>query len=149
VYDVFGNHKTALKAGFGKYNSAYSTGFTNNFNPMTGFAQNVTWSFTDPKAAGSRCAPTTFAGVVAPNPGCYPTAGFAAPFLPKSACSGVSAANCGLGGTVSTVTNPRLLRLALLVPVLVCGPPPATPETGSAGISRCDRLSKCDSHSPF
>ena len=36
------------------------------------------------------------------------------PFLPKSACSGSVAANCGLGGTVSVITNPRLLRLALL-----------------------------------
>src|ERR1700681_723330 len=34
VYDVFGNHKLAIKAGAGKYNSAYATGFTNNFNPF-------------------------------------------------------------------------------------------------------------------
>jgi hypothetical protein len=38
----------------------------------------------------------------------------ASPFLPKSACGGSSAANCGLGGTVTTITNPRLLRVALL-----------------------------------
>jgi hypothetical protein len=36
------------------------------------------------------------------------------PFLPKSACGSGTATNCGLGGTVTTITNPRLLRLALL-----------------------------------
>jgi len=40
--------------------------------------------------------------------------GDAAPLLPKSACGGSSPANCGLGGNVLTITNPRLLRLALL-----------------------------------
>jgi hypothetical protein len=35
-------------------------------------------------------------------------------FLPKSACTGSSLPNCGLGGNVNTITNPRLLRLALL-----------------------------------
>src|SRR5581483_7304373 len=70
VYDVFGNHKTAVKAGFGKFNSQYSTGFTNNFNPMALVTQSVAWNFVDPKAAGSPCAPVTFAGVAAPNPGC-------------------------------------------------------------------------------
>jgi hypothetical protein len=37
------------------------------------------------------------------------------PYLPKSACSSSSPANCGLGGPVTTITNPRLMRLALLV----------------------------------
>jgi hypothetical protein len=41
-------------------------------------------------------------------------AGDAAPFLPRSACRASSLANCGLGGTVTTITNPRLLRLAML-----------------------------------
>ncbi|MGD1091025.1 MAG: hypothetical protein ABSB35_03420 [Bryobacteraceae bacterium] len=36
------------------------------------------------------------------------------PFLPQSACTSGSAANCGLGGAVTTITNPRLLKLALL-----------------------------------
>jgi hypothetical protein len=36
------------------------------------------------------------------------------PFLSKSACTGSSVATCGLGGTVTTITNPRLLRVALL-----------------------------------
>jgi hypothetical protein len=40
--------------------------------------------------------------------------GDAAPLLPKSACGGSAPANCGLGGNVLTITNPRLLRLALL-----------------------------------
>jgi hypothetical protein len=40
--------------------------------------------------------------------------GDAAPLLPKSACSNLSVANCGIGGTIATITNPRLLRAALL-----------------------------------
>jgi hypothetical protein len=77
VYDVFGNHKTAVKAGFGKYNSQYSTGFTGNFNPMTLQTQSVTWNFPNPGVLGSDCAPVTYAGVVAPNPKCFSTGGFA------------------------------------------------------------------------
>jgi hypothetical protein len=38
----------------------------------------------------------------------------AAPLLPKSACTSSSPANCGIGGTVTTITNPRLLRVAML-----------------------------------
>jgi hypothetical protein len=38
----------------------------------------------------------------------------AAPLLPKSACSSAAGANCGLGGPISVITNPRLLRVALL-----------------------------------
>ena len=75
VYDVFGNHKTALKAGFGKYNSQYSTGFTDTFNPMALQTQTVTWNF-GPTTPGSACAPVTFNGVIAPNPNCYATGGF-------------------------------------------------------------------------
>ncbi len=40
-----------------------------------------------------------------------------APFLTASACASStvgSFANCGLGGSVTTITNPRLLRMALL-----------------------------------
>ena len=39
----------------------------------------------------------------------------AAPFLPKSSCTSSSPANCGLGGTVNTITNPRLMRFAVLL----------------------------------
>jgi len=42
-------------------------------------------------------------------------AGDAAPYLPKSACTSAAGPTCGLGGTVVTITNPRLLRVALLV----------------------------------
>jgi hypothetical protein len=76
VYDVFGNHKTAVKAAFGKFNSQYSTGFTNNFNPMTGVSQSVVWNFPNPNTPGSPCAPIVYGGVPAPNPNCYPTGGF-------------------------------------------------------------------------
>jgi hypothetical protein len=40
-----------------------------------------------------------------------------APYLAPSACAAstvASAPNCGLGGSVTTITNPRLLRLAVL-----------------------------------
>ena len=74
VYDVFGNHKTALKAGFGKFNDQYSTGFTNNFNPMAPVSEMVTWSAAN--ANSPQCATVTFAGVKAPNPNCFPTGGF-------------------------------------------------------------------------
>ncbi|PWU03314.1 MAG: hypothetical protein C5B51_19215 [Terriglobia bacterium] len=96
VYDVFGNHKTAIKAGFAKFNSQYSTGFTNNLNPMSLVTQSVAWNFVDPKAAGSPCAPTTFAGVIAPNPNCFPTGSFSG----AGALPGVG------GGTLGPSTNP-------------------------------------------
>jgi hypothetical protein len=41
-------------------------------------------------------------------------AGDAAQFLPKSPCGASAPANCGVGGAVTTITNPRLLRLAVL-----------------------------------
>jgi hypothetical protein len=38
-----------------------------------------------------------------------------APFLTKSQCSGQSGlVNCGVGGPVTTLTNPRIMRIALL-----------------------------------
>ena len=39
----------------------------------------------------------------------------AAPLLPQSACTGAAGPTCGLGGPVTVITNPRLLRVALLV----------------------------------
>jgi hypothetical protein len=76
VYDVFGNHKTAIKAGFGKYNTQYSTGFTSNFNPMVLQSETVAWNTTGLTAAGGACSPSTLAGLLAPNPLCYATGGF-------------------------------------------------------------------------
>ncbi len=43
IYDVFGNHKTALNAGFGKYNTPITTSVTQNFNPMYLATVNVPW----------------------------------------------------------------------------------------------------------
>jgi hypothetical protein len=63
VYDLFGNHKTALKVGFGKYNTPLTTSILNNFNPMFLTTVNVPW-------VG---APTT----ACQSSGCYPAgAGF-------------------------------------------------------------------------
>jgi hypothetical protein len=60
VYDVFGNHKTAIKAGFGRYETPYAVGFTNNFNPMVLKTQTVTWN----------------GGTAACEPTCYATGGY-------------------------------------------------------------------------
>jgi hypothetical protein len=77
VYDLRGNHKTALKAGFAKYNNQYATGFTNNFNPLTSQAQAVAWNVpASALAPGGACVPITFLGRPAPNPNCFPTGGF-------------------------------------------------------------------------
>jgi hypothetical protein len=44
VYDLFGNHMTALKAGFGKYNTPIVTSTLNNFNPMFLTTVNIPWN---------------------------------------------------------------------------------------------------------
>jgi hypothetical protein len=86
VYDLFGNHKTALKFGFGKYNTQYSSGFTGTFNPLATQTESVTWNTNtnpnlgpvlNPAIPGQNCVPVTIAGIIAPNPDCYPVGGFA------------------------------------------------------------------------
>jgi len=103
VYDVFGNHKLAVKAGFGKYNTPYATGFTNNFNPFAGVGASVPWT-----AVGAnlpQCVPVTFNGQPAPNPNCFPTGGFNG----VGALPGVGAGTLGAGpsgfGTVANSTG--------------------------------------------
>ena len=44
VYDLFGNHKTAIKAGIGKYNTPLTTSNLNNFNPMFVTTQTRSWT---------------------------------------------------------------------------------------------------------
>jgi hypothetical protein len=56
VYDVFGNHKTAIKAGFGRYETPYSTGYLANFNPMVLKQQTLTWN-----GGTTPCEPTCYA----------------------------------------------------------------------------------------
>src|SRR5262249_15930918 len=43
VYDLFGNHETAVKPGIGKFNSPIATGVVTNFNPMTLRNQTIQW----------------------------------------------------------------------------------------------------------
>jgi hypothetical protein len=62
VYDVFGNHKTAVKAGIGKYDTPIGTGILNNFNPMFTASQAIPW-------VG---APTTACQTTGAAPGCIP-----------------------------------------------------------------------------
>ena len=47
VWDVRGNHKTAIKGGFGKYNTPIASSVLNNFNPMFLQAQTVPWTDTN------------------------------------------------------------------------------------------------------
>jgi hypothetical protein len=61
VYDLFGNHRTAIKAGVGKYNTPYTTGFMTNFNPMATATQSVPWVN----------APTTACQSSVPGAGCF------------------------------------------------------------------------------
>ncbi len=97
VYDVFGNHKTAIKAGFGKYNSQYSSGFTGNFNPMALQSEaitNVNWA-----GLGGACTPVVYPNLgPGPNPGCYAVGGFA----PQGTAASALCAGC-----VGPSTNPN------------------------------------------
>jgi hypothetical protein len=92
-----------LKAGFAKYNNQYSTGFTNNFNPMSAVSQNLTWNLPPGATApGGPCAPVVFEGLPAPNPRCFPTGGFSG----SGALAGVGA------GTLGPSTNPSFGSVA-------------------------------------
>ncbi len=62
IYDVFGNHKTAFKAGVGKYDTPIGTGILNNFNPMFTATQSIPWV----------SAPTTACMTNGATPGCIP-----------------------------------------------------------------------------
>jgi hypothetical protein len=44
VYDLFGNAKTALKAGINRYNESRTTLFANTYNPLAITGQNLTWT---------------------------------------------------------------------------------------------------------
>ena len=63
IYDVFGNHKTAVKAGVGKYNSPIVTSNLNAFNPMYTSSVTVPWVN----------APTTACETDGKTPGCIPS----------------------------------------------------------------------------
>jgi hypothetical protein len=54
VYDLFGNHKTAIKAGIGKYNTPLVSTNLNNFNPMFVTTQTRSWTSA---CRGSACYP--------------------------------------------------------------------------------------------
>jgi hypothetical protein len=55
VYDLFGDHKTAIKSGIGKYNTPLVSNNLNNFNPMFLTTQTRSWN-------GGGCL----------GPACYP-----------------------------------------------------------------------------
>ncbi len=64
IYDVFGNHKTAIKGGVGKYDTPITAGILNNFNPMALASQTLSWI----NAPTTACQ-TTNSGS---TPGCIP-----------------------------------------------------------------------------
>jgi hypothetical protein len=76
IYDVFGNHKTAVKAGAGKYDSPVVTSNLNAFNPMYTTSVTVPWvnapttaCQTDGRTPGCIPSGTTFGtGNIGPNP---------------------------------------------------------------------------------
>ena len=76
VYDLFGNHKTAIKAGIGKFDSQYSSSFTGNFNPMGLQSEALTsWNT---GGLGAACTPINYPDLgPGPNPACYAIGGFA------------------------------------------------------------------------
>lgn len=65
VYDLFGNQKTALKASFGKFMQAGTTGFSNSYNPLALTTATVAW--TDLNNDG---VPQGERGCTYLNPGC-------------------------------------------------------------------------------
>jgi hypothetical protein len=71
TYDVFGNHKTAVKAGFGKYNLPIVSSVLNNFNPMFLTTQTITWNNKPTTACAPACFPQGAGfsqGDIGPNP---------------------------------------------------------------------------------
>jgi Carboxypeptidase regulatory-like domain len=71
VFDLFGDHKTALKAGFGKYNSPLVSGNLNAFNPMFLATQTITW-VNAPTTACQVTPGQTLSTMTTGNPGCFP-----------------------------------------------------------------------------
>ena len=76
VYDLFGDHKTALKAGFGKYNTPIVQQELNNFNPMFATSETVTW-VNAPTTACQVTPGQSLSTMTTGNPNCIPLgAGF-------------------------------------------------------------------------
>ncbi len=72
IYDLFGNHKTAIKGGIGKYDTPITAGILNNFNPMFATSETISWV----GAPTTACQTTTSGGVgsayAGSTPGCIP-----------------------------------------------------------------------------
>jgi len=71
VYDVFGNHKTAIKGGIGKYDIPIVQSNLNNFNPMFLTSESVTWVGA-PTTACQVTPGLTLATMTTGNPNCIP-----------------------------------------------------------------------------
>ena len=74
VYDVFGNHKTAVKAGIGKYDVPIATSNMVNFNPMVYTSESVSWTGA-PTTACQVTPGQTLATMTTGAPGCIPLGG--------------------------------------------------------------------------
>jgi hypothetical protein len=87
VYDLFGNHKTALKVGVGKYETPLAQGNLNAFNPMFIKSQSRSWSTL--AAVPVRRASTTTRSVLLPARVLGPDAAVVRPHYHREAtCSG-------------------------------------------------------------
>jgi hypothetical protein len=79
VYDLFGDHKTALKMGIGKYNTPIVQSELNNFNPMFATSQTLTW--TNPATGSAYTTPCqvtpgqSLSTMTTGNPNCIPSFG--------------------------------------------------------------------------
>jgi len=71
VYDLFGDHKTAIKAGVGKYDTPLVSGNLNAFNPMFVTSETVTW-VNAPTTACQVTPGLTLNTMTAGNPNCIP-----------------------------------------------------------------------------
>ncbi len=70
VYDLFGDHKTAIKAGVGKYDTPIVTSELNNFNPMFTTSETIPW--VGAPATACQSGGNALSQLTTGTPGCYP-----------------------------------------------------------------------------
>jgi hypothetical protein len=76
VYDLFGNHKTALKVGVGKYDIPIVSSNLNPFNPMFTTTQTVSWTGANTalvNGVGCQLGGNPGYQLTTGTPGCFPT----------------------------------------------------------------------------
>lgn len=107
VYDLFGDHKTALKFGIGKYDTPIVQQELNNFNPMFATTQTLTWSGA-PTTACEVAPGQTLNGMSQANVNCIP--GFTAVDGTKGGVGTLSAPSNGFGQLINRTLDPNFHR---------------------------------------